>query len=288
MDDLLLQAIIQGLLVGATYGLVALGMGIIYSVSGVINFSHGDFVTLGMFLCYSLRGAFALDPYVSLAITVPLFAGAGALVYRAFIRPIVGSHMLMIIQLTLGLSFIVQNGLLMIFGGQPLRTPSIVEAKLVFVGERLVMRLPLVVAFVVSVVLAGVLYWVLHRTDLGRSIRAVHQNERAAALMGVNVAAVRTVTFAAGIGILAIVAALLLPGTPAHPGMGLRYTVITLMVVILGGMTNFVGILLSGFVIGVSEAIGTVYVSGIAGMIMPYAIFVLVLLFRPQGLIGRG
>ena len=287
MDDLLLQAVIQGLLIGATYGFVALGMGIIYSVSGVVNFSHGDFVTLGMFLCYSLWGALSLDPYVSVALTLPLFAAAGALIYRFLIRPIAGVHMLMIIQITLGLSFMVQNGLLMTFGGQPLRTPSMVEAKLVFIGDSVVVRLPLVIAFVVSVLLAAVLYWVLRRTDLGRSIRAVHQNPRAAALMGINVAAVQAITFAAGFAILAIAAALLLPGTPAHPGMGLRYTVITLMVIILGGMTNFVGILLSGFVIGLAEAIGTVYVSGIAGMMMPYLIFVVALLFRPQGLLGR-
>ncbi len=286
MDDILIQAVIQGLLIGATYGFVALGMGIVYSVSGVINFSHGDFVTFGMFLCYTFWGAFALDPYLSVAITLPLFAVFGAVLYRFLIRPIVGVHMLMIIQLTLGLSFMLQNGLLMVFGGQPLRTPSAFEAKLLFVGDSIVMRWPLVIAFVVSVFLAGLLYWVLQKTDLGRSIRAVHQNARAAALVGINVMAVRTITFAAGFGILAIAAALLLPGTPAHPGMGLRYTVITLMVIMLGGMTNFVGILLGGLVIGVAEAIGTVYVSGIAGMMMPYAIFVLALLFRPKGLIA--
>jgi branched-chain amino acid transport system permease protein len=284
--DILLQAVVQGLLIGATYGFVALGMGIIYSVSGVVNFSHGDFVTAGMFLCYSLWAAFALDPYVSVAITVPLFAVAGALLYRLLIRPIVGAHLLMIVQLTLGLSFIIQNGLLMTFGGQPLRTPSAYEAKLVFIGDTLVMRFSLIVAFVVSVTLAGVLYWILRRTDLGRSIRAVHQNARAAALMGVDVTFIRTITFAAGFAILAIAAALLLPGTPAHPGMGFRYTVITLMVIILGGMTNFMGILLSGFAIGISEAIGTVYLSGVVGMMLPYFIFIVVLLFRPQGLLG--
>jgi branched-chain amino acid transport system permease protein len=287
---LLLQALIQGLLIGATYGFVSLGMGVIYSVSGVINFAHGDFVTLGMFLCYSLWGALALDPYLSAVITFPLFAGLGALFYRCIIRPVAvaGVHMLMIIQVTLGISFIIQNGLLMTFGGQPLRTPSAVEARLLFIGNAVVVRWPLVIAFVVSVVLAAAFYWILQRTDLGRSIRAVHQNPRAAALMGIDVPRVRTITFAAGVSSLAIAAALLLPGTPAHPGMSLRYTVITLMVVILGGMTNFLGILLSGIVIGISEAIGTVYVSGISGMMLPYAIFVLGLLFRPQGLIGRG
>ena len=94
MDDILIQAVIQGLLIGATYGFVALGMGIVYSVSGVINFSHGDFVTFGMFLCYTFWGAFALDPYLSVAITLPLFAVFGAVLYRFLIRPIVGVHML--------------------------------------------------------------------------------------------------------------------------------------------------------------------------------------------------
>lgn len=287
MDDILVQALIQGLLIGATYGFIALGLGIIYSVSGVINFSHGDFVTLGMFLCYSLWSVLSLDPYVSIAITLPVFIVIGAVLYRYLIQPIVGVHMLMIIQLTLGVSFILQNGLLMIFGGQPLRTPSAFEAKLLFVTDSVILRRTLVVAFVVSLILACVLYWLLNRTDFGRSVRAIHQNPRAAALMGINVTAVRTITFAAGFGILAIAAGLLLPGTPAHPGMGLRYTVITLMVIILGGMTNFFGIVLGGFLIGVSEAIGTVYVSGIMGMMMPYAIFVLVLLFRPQGILRR-
>ena len=105
--------------------------------------------------------------------------------------------------------------------------------------------------------------------------------------MGINVPRVQTVTFAAGMAILAVAAALMLPGTPVYPGMGLRYTVITLMVVILGGMTNFVAIMLSGLIIGLSEAIGTVYLSGVIGMMLPYLIFVLVLLFRPQGLLGR-
>lgn len=287
MFDILIQAIVQGLLVGATYGFVALGMGIIYSVSGVVNFSHGDFLTAGMFICYSLFSAFAFDPYLSIAISLPLFAVIGALLYRFLIRPVVGVHLLMVVQLTLGISFIIQNGLLMIFGGQPLRTPSAFEAKLIFIGDLLVMRFTLVLAFVVSIVLSGLLYWILQKTDLGRSIRAVHQNSKAAALMGINVNAVRTITFAAGIAILAIAAALLVPGTPAFPGMGLRYTVITLMVIILGGMTNFMGILISGFVIGIAESIGTVYVSGVIGMMMPYIIFVLVLLFRPQGLLGR-
>lgn len=284
--DMFLQAIAQGLLMGGTYGMVALGMGLIYGVSSIVNFSHGDFLSLGMFLCFSLYTAFALDPYVSLAFVFPALAVLGALVYRFLIRPIIGNHLLMIIQLTLGLSFLLQNGLLMVYGGQPLRTPSFMESRLLILGD-VVVRMPLVIAFAASIGMAGLLFFVLTRTDLGRSIRAVQQNAKAAALMGVNVSRVQLLTFAFGIALLAVAAVLLLPGTPIHPNQGMRYTVITLMTVVLGGMSNFAGILLGGLVIGLAEAIGTIYVSGVSGMILPYFIFVLIMLFRPAGLLER-
>ncbi|MGE4281620.1 MAG: branched-chain amino acid ABC transporter permease, partial [Magnetospirillum sp.] len=224
---------------------------------------------------------------ISVFITFPVMVAFGALVYRFLIRPLVGSHVLMVIQLTLGLTFIVQNGLLMTFGGMSHRVPSKIEADLILLGDSVVLRSALAVAFAVSVALAGLLYFVLTRTDTGRSIRAVHQNAKAAALMGISVDRVRTLTFALGVGLLAIAAVLLTPGTPLHPSQGLRYTVISLMVMVLGGMTNFAGILLGGLLFGIAEAFGTVYVSGTSGMIVPYAMFILVLLLRPEGLLKR-
>ncbi len=282
MDEFL-QALTQGLLIGSTYGLLALGMGLVYGVSGVVNFAHGDFIALGMFMCLALYSALSLDPYVSIIITVPVMMAVGALVYRYLLRPMVGYKFLMIVQLTLGLSLVLQNGILMVFGGQPARTPSVVESKLWILGD-VVMRVPHVIAFVVSFALAIALYAMLRSTDFGRSIRAVHQNAHAASLTGIDVGRVQVLTFALGIGILAVAAALLLPGTPIQPTMGLRYTVITLLVVVLGGMTNFVGIMLGGLVIGISEAFGTIYLSDTLGMLLPYGIFVLIMLFRPQGL----
>lgn len=281
-----LQALAQGLLIGSTYGLLALGMGLVYGVSGVVNFSHGDFISLGMFMCLGLYSALALDPYVSVVITVPVMVALGALVYRFLIRPMVGHQFLMVVQLTLGLSLVLQNGILMVFGGQPARTPSMVETKLIILGD-VVLRMPHVIAFIVSFALAIGLFVMLRSTDFGRSIRAVHQNAHAAALMGIDVGRVQVLTFALGIGLLAIAAALLLPGTPIQPSQGLRYTVITLLVVVLGGMTNFVSIMLGGLVIGISEAFGTIYLSDTLGMLLPYAIFVLIMLFRPQGLTWR-
>lgn len=284
--DMLLQALVQGILMGSAYGIVALGLGLIYGVSNTINFAHGDFLSLGMYLCFTLYGAFALDPYLSMAITMPVLAAVGGIVFYVFIRPILNTHLLMIVQLTLGLTFILQNGLLMVYGGQPHKVPSFVDNDLIVAGD-VVMRTPLLASAGVCVVLAALLYAMLTHTDFGRSIRAVNQNPRAAALMGVNVTAVRVGVFALGFAILAVAGSMLLPGLQIQPSMGLRYTVITLLTLVLGGMTNFIGILLGGLTIGVSEAIGTTFLSGVAGMILPYVIFIIIMLFRPAGLLGR-
>ena len=282
----LLQALVQGFLMGSAYGLLALGMGLVYGVSGIVNFSHGDFVSLGMYLCLAFFSAFALDPYVSILFTLPIMTLLGALVYRYLIKPIAGRQLLMVIQLTLGIALLLQNGLMMVFGGQPTRTPSIVESKLFIVGD-VIMRAPHVIAAVVSFALAFALYIMLQSTDVGRSIRAVQQEPRAAALMGVDVGRVQVLTFAIGIGILAIAAALLLPCMPIQPTQGLRFTVITLLVFVLGGMTNFVAIMLGGVVIGVAEAVGTIYMTHTIGQLLPYLLFVGIMLFRPQGLVWR-
>lgn len=283
--DMLAQALIQGFLIGGTYGLVALGLGLIYSVSNIVSFAHGDFMSLAMYLCVSLFAAFAIDPYVSVFITFPALALVGWGLYYFVLRPVIGSNSLMIIQLTLGLTFMLQNGLLMVYGGQMLRVPSVVESKLFLVGDT-VMRWPLLIAFIASLALSALLYLMLTRTDFGRQIRAVNQNPKAAALMGVNVTQVRTLVFALGIALLAVAGSLLLPGATLQPGMGLRYTVITLLILVLGGMSNFIGILLGGYIIGLSEAVGTTFLSGVSGMILPYALFIVIMLFRPAGLLG--
>ncbi len=190
----------------------------------------------------------------------------------------------MVIQMTLALTFIVQNVLLMVYGGQLLRTPSMVENSL-WVAGSLVIRVSQLIAFGVSIALAGLLFWLLNSTDFGRSVRAINQQPKAAALMGINVTRMRLIVFAMGTGVLAIAAALLLPGVTIQPAQGLHFTVLTLLVMVLGGMSNFAGVMLGGFLIGLSEAIGTAYLGGTIGMMLPYAIFALAILFRPSGLL---
>lgn len=282
--DTLIQAFAQGLLVGSTYGLIALSLGLIYSVSGIVNFAQGDFLVLCMFGAFSLFSLFGLDGYVSVFITIPVLLVLTLIIYKYLIQPISGQH-LMVIQLTLGLMFIIQNVLLMIYGGHYQRVASILDGEVVLIGD-IVVQTSLIVAFLVTWVVAGLLFLILNFTDFGRSVRAVHQNARAAALQGINVRYTQLVVFSMSAALLAIAAALLLPGKPLHPAEGLHYTVVGLMPLVLGGMSNFLGILISGLLIGTAESIGSVYLNGAMGFALPYLIFIVILVFRPEGLFG--
>jgi branched-chain amino acid transport system permease protein len=284
--DLFTQALVQGILVGGTYALIALGMAVIFSVSGMVNFAHGDFLLAGMYLAYTVFLTLHLDPYLSVFVTFPIMCLAGAGLYAFLLKRLTSSHLLMAVQLTLGLSFITQNTLLLIFGGEPIRAPSFVETNLLVIGD-VIIRTPQLIAFIAALILSAAFYATLNCTDAGRRIRAVQQQPRAAALIGVNVPRVRTLTFAFGIGVLAIAAVLIIPGTSMSPAQGLRWTVIALITVVLGGMTNFVAIFLGALLIGASESLATLYVSGTLGMIVPYALFIVLVLFRPEGILKR-
>lgn len=281
--SIVLQTFAQGVLVGSTYGLIGLSMGLMYSVSGAISLAQGHMVSMGMYFVLSLYTAMHLDPYVSIVITLPVLALAGAALYWLLIRPLSGNA-IMVFQASLGLMFLIENVLLMTYGGQFHQVPSIVSNRLLIFGDAMVIKLPLLIGFGVTSVLALMLFVILEHTDYGRSMRAVHQNERSAALVGVNVQKVRLSVFAMSGAVLAIAAALLVPSTPLHPGEGLKYTLVGLMPLVLGGMSNFFGILVSGVIIGLAEAIGTVFISGAIGLGLPYIIFILILIFRPHGL----
>jgi branched-chain amino acid transport system permease protein len=172
--DLFLQALTQGVLVGGTYALIALGMAVIFSVSGMVNFAHGDFLLVGMYLAYALFAALNLDPYLSVFITFPVMCLAGAGLYAFLLRRLTASNLLMAVQLTLGLSFVVQNTLLLIFGGEPIRAPSVVETSLLVVGN-IIIRTPQLIAFLAALVLSAAFYLTLNFTDAGRRIQAVQQ-----------------------------------------------------------------------------------------------------------------
>ncbi|MBN9268400.1 MAG: branched-chain amino acid ABC transporter permease, partial [Hyphomicrobium sp.] len=155
--SILPQTIAQGVLVGSTYGLIGLSMGLMYSVSGAISLAQGHMVSMSMYLVLSLYTGLQLDPYVSVAITLPVLALAGAALYWFLIRPLSGNA-IMVFQASLGLMFLIENVLLMIYGGQFHQVPSIVSNRFITFGDAMIMKLPLLIGFGVTGALAGILF----------------------------------------------------------------------------------------------------------------------------------
>ncbi|MCU1614419.1 MAG: branched-chain amino acid transporter permease [Frankiales bacterium] len=281
-----LEAVIQGVFIGAVYAVITFGLAVLHSVSGVLNFAHGNFVVLSMFLCLILHEHLNLDPYVAGIIVTPVMFVVGAALYKLVFARLATASTLTVIQATLGMMFIIEAGLLMTQGGQFKRIPSMVDNHdVAFGGLRIGMDE--IVAFLGALLLTGILFWVLEHSVFGRSVRAVQQNGRAAQLVGVNTERIRVLSFGLGIALAAVAGVLLVPGNSIHPSQGLNYTVIAIMAFFIGGMGSYIGTLLGAVALGLAESLGAVYLPGSIGFALPYLIVVLVILLRPNGLFRR-
>ena len=284
--EVLLQATVQGLQMGAIYALIALSMTLIFSVGGLLNFAHGDFMALAMYGALALYQSFALDAYAAAPLLFFGFFLLGFLMFRRLVQPVLAAGVLAGAQLTLGLVFVQENFLLMVFGGDYLSVPTVLSNKNLIIPP-LTMPWPLLVGSLLAVVLAAILYVVLMRTDFGRQVRAITQNSDAAALMGIRIDRIQAIAFGIGIGLLGLTGAIIVAQFTLTPAMGLDFTLIALIVMVIGGLGSFAGSMIAGAIIGVSESLGSLLYGGTVGAMIPYAILVLVLLFRPHGLMGE-
>ena len=281
-----LQALVQGLQMGAIYALVTLSMTLIFSVSGLLNFAHGDLMVLAMYVAYLAYSVFGLDPYLSAAFIAMLFFGLGLVLFRFFVKPTLDSGVLAGAQLTLGFVFVIQNGILLGFGGDYISVPTMLSNRNLTLGT---LSLPwsLLTGSVTALGLGGLLYFVLMKTDYGRQVRAITQNRDAAALMGVPIGRVQAIAFALGLALLGLTGPLIVAQFTLTPAMGLDFTLLALIVMVFGGIGNFIGTMVAGLIIGIVEGLGSLYFGGTVGAMVPYSVLILVLLFRPHGLFGE-
>ena len=285
--DLLLQAAVSGLLLGGVYGLVASGLSLIFGVLRIINFAHGAVMMLAMYATYWLFTLFKVDPYVSIVLTGPAFFVLGVVIQRVVIEPnrLAAEHNQLL--LTLGLALFLENLALVLWQGD-FRTvrPPYAGASFV-IGEALV-EVPRLVACGGAVIMALALYVLLRSTDVGKAIRALAEEPEGAMLMGIDVVRIRAVAFGIGCASVAIAGALVTPFFYVAPDVGESFNIMAFVVVVLGGMGNFVGALLGGFIVGLAESLGATLLPGSLKQLVVFAIFVIVLLFRPAGLFGGG
>lgn len=283
---ILVPAVLNGLMNGAVYALVALGLTLIYGVLHIINFAHGALLTAAMFAAFFAHQLFGLDPYIAALFLTPLFFLLGYGLQRFVIGPASHGEDRNSLLVTLGLAVIIENALLYAFRADT-RTVNLPYAfDVVEIGTAF-LAVPRVVAFGAAIAVALCLWLIMQWTDTGKAIRAVAKEKLGAELTGIEVAHIYAVTFGLGTACLAIAACLLIPSYYVNPGAGNAFVLIAFTIVVLGGMGSVVGALLGGLFVGVVESLSGLYLGESLGQIGIFVMFILVLLFRPNGLFGE-
>jgi branched-chain amino acid transport system permease protein len=282
-----LQAVINGLLTGALYALIGMGLALIFGVMRIVNFAHGAFMMLGMYVTYVLFTRTGISPYALFIVTGTILFAFGYVVYFALMRPIHGQSDFMQILLTLGVGLICTDAVQLIFGADYHQINIPLQDTNFRIGPNISVNAPWVVSFGIACVLAVALYLFVMRTMTGRAARAIAQNRYAAPLMGINVFRVQAISFAVGSAAAGIAGALLLPVFYLYPGVGDQFTLKAFVMVVLGGMESIVGAALAGLVLGVVENLTSLYWGNEWALAVDFAIFVLVLSLKPSGIFGR-
>jgi branched-chain amino acid transport system permease protein len=280
-----MAAAINGLLIGGIYTLVASGLTLIYGVLHIINFAHGSLLMLAMFGVFFLLTKLGVDPYASLLVMVPGMFLLGYLLYRGVIGRFSSGKDENILLITLGLSILIENLALMFFKGDT-RTISVAYSdKMVELGP-LLLSLPKIISFVAAMALCAVLGLWMQRSDTGKAIRAVAKERMGARLVGIDVDRVFAISYGIGLATLGAAACLLMPIFYVSPTIGHVFVIVAFTVVVLGGMGSFLGAVVGGLIVGLTESFGGLFLGESLGQIGISLIFILILLLRPSGLFG--
>jgi branched-chain amino acid transport system permease protein len=282
-----LQAILTGLLTGGLYALIGMGLALVFGVMRVVNFAHGAFVMVGMYVTYFIYTGLHVSPYVSFPGVMVVLFGLGIAVYWALVRHVMSAPHAMQILLTAGISLILV-GLAQVLLGADYRQLNLPLASHNDHLAALNFNRAYVVSFLIASAVSGALYLLVTRSDLGRAMRAVAQNRPIAALMGIKVERVSAITFAIGVACAGIGGALLLPVFYTYPTVGEPFQIRSFVIVVLGGMGSIEGAALGGVVLGIAEGLTAYLWSDSYSQVVNFAIFLLVLLVRPSGLFGKG
>jgi branched-chain amino acid transport system permease protein len=284
---IVLQLIVNGLLMGGVYALVAVGLTLIFGVMNVVNFAHGEFVMLGMVLTYLIHSYLGIDPDVSILLVIPVMFGVGAFIQKILISRVVGLPDEAQILLTLGLSVLLTNLVLLFMGPDYLSVQTSYKLSVWAVGP-ILFPVARVIAFIVAMVFSALLWIFLTRTDLGKGLRAVAEKPEVAILMGINPRKMHWMAFGIGIALAAGAGSVITPFFYTFPSVGGMFVIIAFVVVVLGGMGDIPGAIIGALVIGVAESLSSQFLALDLAMLGVFIIFVLVLVFKPAGILGKG
>jgi branched-chain amino acid transport system permease protein len=283
---ILLNVAVQGVLTGLVYGLMALGLSVIFGVVRVVNFAHGEFAVVAMYASFVLFSALQLDPFLAILPIAIAFFGIGYGLHVTLINPFVGRAEHEQFILLAGLAIVIVNGLLMIFGPDA-RAANLPYAFDSFLVGPLFFDKARVYAAAAALAVAALLFGFFRYSRTGTAIRACADNLVGAAVVGLNVKRLYALTFGLGLACTGAAGALLVTIADAAPNLGPAYTLLAFVIVIIGGLGSMSGALVGGVLIGVSEAVAGFFIAPSMKSMFSFALLVAVLVLRPQGLMGR-
>jgi branched-chain amino acid transport system permease protein len=288
LTDLILQAVINGVLVGGFYAVMMLGFSVIWGVMGVINLAHGEFLMVGAYITWALNKQYGVDPFVSLVVVLPAMFLLGYIFQRLLINRIIERPFLIALLVTYGLSVAMASTVKLIYKADPRVTDTALKG-FWSVGGNVGIPVTRFYILVAALLMMVGLYLFLQFTRFGKSIRAAAQNKEAARMVGIEIGKVYAITFAICIALTGAAGALISPTTSIFPFMGAPLTLKAFAITAMSGLGNIPGALLGGIVLGLVENLIATFVPGVGvnlGITSSFVLLVVVLVTRPQGLFG--
>jgi len=279
------QLVLSGIFIGGIYALMSMGLTLIFGVLRIVNFAHGEFLMLAMYGAWAITKMLGLNPYFAALAIVPAMFLFGAVVHQVIVRPALDKPHLVGVFATMGLSILMQNAALMVMTADLWDVPPIF-GRSVEVGP-FYFKAELLLGFAVTILCSLFLQWLIRSTYLGKAIRATVQDGEAAMLMGIPVPRIFLITFASGSALVGLAACMMMPLFSVFPTVGLNFVLIAFVIVVLGGMGSIEGALIGGMCLGVVQSVSSYYVAPAYGQMFYFVLFLLVMIFRPNGLLGQ-
>jgi branched-chain amino acid transport system permease protein len=284
--DIYLNVAVSGLLTGLVYGLMALGLSVIFGVVRLVNFAHGEMMTVAMYFAVVLFTHLGMDPLLMMLPIAAVFFVFGFVLQSALINPFIARPEHSQFMLMIAVAIIIVNSLLMIFGpdAQAVQTPYAFDS---FAFGPLIVDATKLYAGLAAILVAGALFAFFQFAPLGKAIRACADNYTGALVVGLDVKKLYALSFGLGAACVGAAGAIIVLIVDVTPSLGPTYTLLAFIIVITGGMGSMSGALLGGILIGLTEAMAGLFFTPSAKSMFAFAILVLVLLFRPQGIMGK-
>jgi branched-chain amino acid transport system permease protein len=280
------ELVINGILLGGVYALMACGLNLIFGVMRVINFAHGEFLAIGALLTVSIVIGFGL-PFIVALVAVPLLLGAfGVLMQSMLIRRVADGPMIMSLLLTYAVSTILVNAAILVWGGGFRGLPGVMGGSIDFFGVNV--SIARLVAFLIAMAISVVVYIFLNTSIAGKAIRAVSQEPEIAVISGISVEKIRNLAFGLGAAMAGAAGVLIAPLFASEPQLGVRFLIKAFAVIIIGGMGSYLGAMIAAILLGLVEVVGSYWLGQTFGTALLYGLMLAVLIVRPRGLFGVG